>query len=511
MASPVDAARIGTNVSTAADPITATYPTGIAAGDLLVMYIRVPAATALAAGAPSGWTRLVDGVSTDAADDLNYVLYKVADGSESGTFTIDMAASAKAAVLIWRFTGAGTPSIGPITTGTLGSIDPSGYVPGTTDDFTWLALVGLDGETQSFTAPSGYSNTVAADSGTGGAVATNCRIAGATKATTGTTSENPGAWLHSAPNAGVSAWVMAIPTPSLAKTGSSSVRGGGSIVTAARKGGTSVSTARGGGALSAADRKNALTASSISGGGALASTGQKDSAPAKTGTSAVSGGGSLGATAGKNSSGSSSVRGGGTLTTSDRKNASGTSGVSGGGGSVGTGREGALRLTGVSGGGAIASSTRKNASGASSVRGGGSITSVGTQLIARSGSSSVSGGGRISGTVAASRSATSSIRGGGRITSVGVASELHAGTSRIGGGGAFTTSTRGGHTGDSDLSGGGVITSTPAGAAGLEIRIRSGPIRGNPLLRAGPLRGGAYSPETDAAFFGSPNPRRGSL
>lgn len=83
----------------------------------------------------------------------------------------------------------------------------------TTQDYLFLTVIGMDSETATATAPSGYSNTQAANSGTGGAVATNCMIWGASKQATSVSSDDPGAWTSTAPANGVTAFTIAIPAP----------------------------------------------------------------------------------------------------------------------------------------------------------------------------------------------------------------------------------------------------------------------------------------------------------
>lgn len=261
-----------------------------------------------------------------------------------------------------------------------------------------------------------------------------------------------------------------------AASGTSSVRGGGILTAAASKGGTAVSTARGGGILTASARKAAATVSTVRGGGIVVSTGQKDAAPARSGTSSVQGGGSVASSVKKAAAGTSSARGGGSLTATSRKAGAGTSSVRGGGGSVGVGREGALRITAVSGGGSVASTGRKNAAGTSAVRGGGFVTSVGTQLIARSGSSTVRGGGSVTSKVSKNGTQSSSVRGGGSVTSSGFAPPLRFGTSTVRGGGALIASARGGRTSTSRVTAGGSLVALGKTARSATSSVRGGGI-----------------------------------
>lgn len=213
MASPVDAGRIATNITTATDPWTVNLPASIAAGDLLVLFTR--AAGAQSPTTPSGWTLFRQSVD-DANDDITQVYWRVADGSEGSTMSFDWSAAAKGCAICWRITGADTTkSPRPIegqaaNVGTTANANPNAAsgLDGSRD-YLFLVILAMDSETATFTAPSGYSNTVTANSGTAGAVATNCMAAGASRQAT-VSSEDPAAWTSSAPGAGWTSFTIAI-------------------------------------------------------------------------------------------------------------------------------------------------------------------------------------------------------------------------------------------------------------------------------------------------------------
>lgn len=189
------------------------------AGDMYLACFRFPTTTGLAANSPSAsWTRLVNGTSPDAADDIEYITWKILDSADisADTITFTFGASTKYAAVHFHITGTDTTNheSSSATTGTGANLDPASFTPAAgSKDWLYVSFIGLDGETQTFTEPSGYSGRVDADSGTGGAVATNCRISIASKGTSGSSSENPGAWTHAAPNAGVTAYTIAIAPP----------------------------------------------------------------------------------------------------------------------------------------------------------------------------------------------------------------------------------------------------------------------------------------------------------
>jgi Concanavalin A-like lectin/glucanases superfamily len=215
VASPVDAGRVGTNITTATTSTTVNLPSGIAAGDVLILFARVSAG---GLNVPAGWTALINVDASDASDDQTSVLYRKADGSEGTTLNVTLNASAKGAVVVWRITGAADPatqapqasSLALFTTAANAALPPSISPTGGSKDYLFLILAGLDGETQTFTAPSGYSNLVSANSGTGAAAASNDVIAGASRQAT-TATETPGAsFLHAGASSGGNAITVAI-------------------------------------------------------------------------------------------------------------------------------------------------------------------------------------------------------------------------------------------------------------------------------------------------------------
>lgn len=218
MAAPVDAGRATTNITAAALTWAVNYPASIAAGDLLLTWFRT--ATGAVGGPPSAWTQLGSYLTGDASDDASAVYWKVAVGGESGTVTYDFSGSTKGGAIIWRITGAVNPleialtmSTEQVFTTAANAANPTSVAPtGAPKDTLYVAMGGVDGEGTGFTgAPTNYSNLAAADSGTGGAVATNCRVGGATRGLTASSSEDPGAFTHGAAANGGCAVVVAVP------------------------------------------------------------------------------------------------------------------------------------------------------------------------------------------------------------------------------------------------------------------------------------------------------------
>lgn len=211
MASPTDSARTGTNITTAgtSHSINTGSPS---AGDLVITHVRFAAAPGTITFA--GHTQLASD-STDASDDTTNVYYRLCNGTEGSTNTLTTGNSVKLSATMWIVTGGEHPGIQPpqiaaVTIGTAANADPTTITPtGGSKDYLFITMLGMDHETATFTQPTSYVNLTQANSGTAGAVATNCMIAGASQQKTAS-SENPGAWTSTAATTGWTAFTVAI-------------------------------------------------------------------------------------------------------------------------------------------------------------------------------------------------------------------------------------------------------------------------------------------------------------
>lgn len=219
MASPVDSARQGTNITTAATShaINVGSP---AAGTLLIVLVRFAGNQGTVTF--TGYTPLVfDG--SDASDDQTWIFYRDADGTEGATDTLTTSNSIKLAAICWEITGAedattSPPVLSTVAVGTTAanSANPDSVAPaGAPRDTLYLALMGLDGEGNAPSgAPTNYSNLTTANSGTGGVASTNCSVGGASRALTSSSSDNPGTFTHAAATTGWTAFTLAVHEPS---------------------------------------------------------------------------------------------------------------------------------------------------------------------------------------------------------------------------------------------------------------------------------------------------------
>ncbi len=216
MAAPTDSARVGTNVATAA----ATWNINVgspAAGTLLVVVVRCsgdPGAVTF-----TGYTALVSGEQSDATDDRTFIYVRLADGTEGATDVWDPTNSVKGSAICWEVTGADDPAIIAPTVSTVAvgttaanSANPDTATPtGAPVDTLYIATAGGDGEVGAYTAaPTNYANLVTANSGTGGAAASNCFMGGASRQIAASSSDNPGAFTHGAHTTGWTAFTIAI-------------------------------------------------------------------------------------------------------------------------------------------------------------------------------------------------------------------------------------------------------------------------------------------------------------
>jgi len=194
MASPVDSARQGTNITTASTSWAVNVGSPVA-GTLLIVLVRFAAAPG--AVTFTGYTQLASD-SSDATDDTTAVYYRWADGTEGATDTLSPTNSVKGCAICWEITGAAPsfsrpPEISTVAVGTTtaNTANP-GSVSGTggSKDYLFLALMGLDGEGNApSAAPTNYVNLQTANSGTTGAVATNNSIGGASRQLTAASDE----------------------------------------------------------------------------------------------------------------------------------------------------------------------------------------------------------------------------------------------------------------------------------------------------------------------------------
>ena len=220
MAFPTSGAPSATNISSAAEPQTVNIgsPTQ---GQMLLALARVPAGGGFTL--PSGWNELKDLTQAGSSSDRILVAWKylTAGSAEIGSATmsvdVDVGATARlGAWLVWKISGAANqaPQISADATGTNANPDPGSVTPtgGTAKDYLVFALAAAEGEqtTPYGTLPTNYSlYSGGANTGTGGAVATNATLTGAARELNSGAAIDPGTFTMSAADDWI-AWTVIV-------------------------------------------------------------------------------------------------------------------------------------------------------------------------------------------------------------------------------------------------------------------------------------------------------------
>jgi hypothetical protein len=190
VAFPAVATTAETAVTTAGTNHAVTLPTGIAAGDLILVCMAKGAGIATV-NAHADYTELLD---ENAANGL-YIAYRYAAGGESNP-TFVTSANTRSATIVYRISGAENPAtqapqIGTTATGSSTAPNPPAVTPtGGAKDYLWVALFARSGEeadddTWVTAAPTNFSGLLqkacgVAGTNLGGMVATATQQANAT-------------------------------------------------------------------------------------------------------------------------------------------------------------------------------------------------------------------------------------------------------------------------------------------------------------------------------------------
>lgn len=164
-----------------------SLPSGIAAGDLLIVLFRTPSGGATHTP-PSGWATLASRISNGTTS----IFWRVANGSEGSTINVDAGDTERSVANSYRITGfGGSPQAAFASTNVT---DPPSLTPSWgSSKVLWLALVSMRRSNQTITAaPGSYTNLVD-QANTSNSSPTYAHI-GSARRTTTASSENPGAF-----------------------------------------------------------------------------------------------------------------------------------------------------------------------------------------------------------------------------------------------------------------------------------------------------------------------------
>lgn len=181
-------------VTSAGTSHTVNLPSGIQAGDLLIVLIGHSVAATI--NSLTGWNELVDdGVANGVG-----VLWRRADGTEGSTISVGTSASTKSCHISYRISDANNtsaPAVSAVTTGTSNAPDPGNCNPAKSRSWLWITFFVQAGEeadddTWCNNAATSYANLLQKTTGTGGLPATNCSIASCDR--TATASSEDAVW-----------------------------------------------------------------------------------------------------------------------------------------------------------------------------------------------------------------------------------------------------------------------------------------------------------------------------
>lgn len=138
-----------------------TLPTGITAGDLLLLFLTLPRMAGSNIDLPSGWSSLyADNYATGSSYTKVRGIYKTASGSEGGTVTVATPGLARFASVGLRISGwQGTPEAGTAAKAASANPNPPSLSPSWGSDKTlWLAVAHSSAADAVSSYPSSYTD-----------------------------------------------------------------------------------------------------------------------------------------------------------------------------------------------------------------------------------------------------------------------------------------------------------------------------------------------------------------
>jgi hypothetical protein len=153
------AATASDSYSSATSSPSVTMPSGISAGNLLLTSLMLDAGSSLSITPPSGWT-LYTRADNGTGSFLCAIFYRVADGSESGSYSYTLGSSVVGSAQTIRITGHDATWEDATPTQNTGLSESMGYYGVTTNTANALAIayVGVDSTSNVPTTPSGFTS-----------------------------------------------------------------------------------------------------------------------------------------------------------------------------------------------------------------------------------------------------------------------------------------------------------------------------------------------------------------
>ena len=167
MAFPIVEARASGRDSENVTSHPITLPSGIVAGDLLLVVFSVDASEEPTTTS-EGWVRLAyQAYSTSVT---GAIFYKVATGSDTLSITTT---TEEASHIAFRISGAGTPTCSVATGSSIYSNPPNHTNPGGAQDVLWIATRSGDAQVVATVAPTNFGNLQTLAAATSGGASSN--------------------------------------------------------------------------------------------------------------------------------------------------------------------------------------------------------------------------------------------------------------------------------------------------------------------------------------------------
>lgn len=201
MTVPTVTATATTNGTTASATPVINLPATVNVDDIILVFIRQDNEETYTW--PANWNVLppLPDIS-DGSDDQTSCRYKIADGTEDGTtIQLTRTQSNKFAALSYAIGGATSIEAGGLAIGASVTVQPATFLPsGGTQDYLALWMGAMEGEQTSPPTgnPTNFTNPIGANSGTAGAVTTNCRVASARRSLPASSGPSATPWTISA-------------------------------------------------------------------------------------------------------------------------------------------------------------------------------------------------------------------------------------------------------------------------------------------------------------------------
>ena len=191
MAFPVVATSASGNVAAGSSSKTVTLPTGIASGDVLVLWFHTDGNTTISW--PAGYTELFEAdMAAEGGSGTASLAHRTADGGEPASITVTTGGTQEAAWGVYRITGASGNVAHAFAEGSSASPDPPNLTPSWgAKDTLWIAAACEDNADLTGTAPTNYANNVLHQFNTDAEIVMGTRELNAT-------SENPGTFAAAA-------------------------------------------------------------------------------------------------------------------------------------------------------------------------------------------------------------------------------------------------------------------------------------------------------------------------